>query len=199
MIRKATIHGLVAIAIGLVLSASQSSAGSAPKGKGEELKNLVTGYLAPGATPKQAVITLWMSNVNPVGAISLPFKFAAPDSFWVDSIATRPYRAGSFMMPAPLYKRELQTLLVNMLRDSDSVKAKTGLVPPGQGTLAVIYLSAAGPFPLDSLKMAAVKLPPENVLMYVTDTFNSVQPDFQLVRGAPPTTSASRKGGGKTQ
>lgn len=196
MIRKTTILSLVVFALGLMCGVSQSSAQPATKGKGEELSNLITAYLAPGATSKQAVITIWMANVNPVGALSLPFKFAAPDSFWVDSLETKQFRAGSFMMPPPMYKRETQTLLINMLRETDSVKAKTGMIPPGQGVVAVIHLSASGTFPLDSLRMAAVTLPPENVLMYVTDTFNTVQPDFKLVRGAPPVTPP--KGGSKT-
>lgn len=196
MTRKITVLSLIAVAAEVVLAASLGLAQPPAKGKGQELSNLITAYVAPGETPKQAVITVWMSNVNPVGALSLPFKFAAPDSFWVDSLETKQYRAGSFMMPPPMYKRESQTLLINMLRETDSVKAKTGLIPPGQGAVAVIYLSAAGTFPLDSLRMAAVKLPPENVLTYITDTFNSVQPDFKLVRGAPPI--VSHKAGGKT-
>lgn len=148
--------------------------------------NRVTAYVTPGATEKEAVVTLWMSNVNPVGAICLPFKFAAADSFWLDSLVTKPYRAGTFQMMPPKYERDKQTLLVNMLRDGDSVKAKTGLIPIGEGVLATLHFSAAGKFPLSEFKMASVQLPPENVLLYVTETFNSVLPEFVVLHEAPP-------------
>ncbi len=156
------------------------------------LLNKVTAYVAPGATERQVVITLWMSNVNPVGAICLPFKFAAPDSFWLDSLVTAPYRAGSFQMMPPKYEREKQTLLVNMLRHSDSVKAKTGLIEPGEGVLATMHMSAAGKFPLADFKIAAVQLPPENVLLYVTETFNSVLPEFVALKESPPTVTKGK-------
>lgn len=148
--------------------------------------NKLTAYVVPGATENEAVVTLWMANVNPVGGICLPFKFAAADSFWLDSMVTKPFRAGTFQMMPPKYEREKQTLLVNMLRESDSVKAKTGLIPVGEGTLAVLYFSAKSKFPLADFKIAAVQLPPENVLLYVTETFNSVLPDFGMVRESPP-------------
>lgn len=156
--------------------------------------NKITAYLSSGPSEKQAVVTLWMANVNPVGAICLPFKLAAPDSFALDSLVVKPYRAGTFHMAPPKYDRDKQTLLVNMLRADDSVKAKTGLIPVGEGVLATLHLSSKGRFPMADFKIAPVQLPPENVLMYVTDTFNSVLPEFELKRESPP----SSKGGSAT-
>lgn len=159
----------------------------------KQLENKLIAYVNRGTTDNQAVVTLWMANVNPVGAICLPFKFAAADSFWLDSLATKQHRAGSFQMMQPKYEKDKQTLLVNMLRDADSVKAKTGLIPPGEGVLATLYFSSKSKFPFGDFKIAAVQLPPENVLLYVTDTFNSVLPDFSMVRQAPPVASGNEK------
>lgn len=161
--------------------------------KAKEKTNKITAYVTAGPTEKQAVITLWMSNVNPVGAICLPFKFAAADSFWLDSLVTVPHRAGSFQMMEPKYERDKQTLLVNMLRETDSVKAKTGLIPVGEGVLATLHFTAKGKFPLADFKIAAVQLPPENVLLYVTETFNSVLPEFEMRRETPPMASNKPK------
>lgn len=172
--------------LGLQLHSLPAAAEEKKPGTAPELKNKITAYLTQGATAGQAVITVTMSNVNPVGAISLPLKFASPDTFALDSLVTAPYRAGSFMMPPPNWNKDKKTLLINMLRSTDSVTAKTGLIPPGLGVLAVLYLSTPGKFPLEKFQMAAVQLPPENVLLYVTETFNSVQPEFELVRGNPP-------------
>ncbi len=155
--------------------------------------NKVTAYVQQGPTEQQAVVTLWMSNVNPVGAICLPFKFAAADSFWLDSMVTKPYRAGNFQMLPPKYERDKQTLLVNLLRDADSVKAKTGLIPVGEGVVATLHLSAKGKFPLSDFKIATVQLPPENVLLYVTETFNSVLPEFSMLRESPPSPGKDSK------
>ncbi|MEQ1935889.1 MAG: hypothetical protein ABL962_18695 [Fimbriimonadaceae bacterium] len=155
--------------------------------------NKLTAYVAPGASDKEAVVTLWMANVNPVGAICLPFKFAAADSFWLDSLVTKPYRAGSFQMMAPKYEKDKQTLLVNMLRDSDSVKTKSGLVPVGEGVLATLHFTAKSKFPLGEFRIAAVQLPPENVLLFVTETFNSVLPEFTVLRESPPISASSQK------
>lgn len=155
--------------------------------------NKITAYVTPGATANEAVVTLWMSNANPVGAVCLPFKFAATDSFWLDSMVTKPYRAGSFQMMPPKYEKEKQTLLVNMLRDADSVKVKTGLIPVGDGVLATLHFTSKSKFPLGDFRIAAVQLPPENVLLYVTDTFNSVLPEFAMLREAPPAASKTEK------
>lgn len=186
---------MLAIALTLlaVASAGAPEAHATDKSK-NSLANKITAYITPGASESEAVITIWMSNVNPVGAICLPFKFAAADSFWLDSLVTAPYRAGTFQMMPPKYERDKQTLLVNMLRHSDSVKAKSGLIAPGEGTLATLHLSAAGKFPLDEFKIAAVQLPPENVLLYVTDTFNSVLPEFLAVKEPPPGQASKGKG-----
>ncbi len=168
------------------------TARSADKDK-QALGNKMTAFVTPGATEHEAVVTLWMSNVNPVGAICLPFKFAAADSFWLDSLVTKPFRAGSFQMMQPKYEKDQQTLLVNMLRDADSVKAKVGLVPVGEGVLATLHFSANSKFRIEEFKIASVQLPPENVLLYVTDTFNSVLPEFAMVRQAPPGSASASK------
>jgi hypothetical protein len=182
MPRRPAFLAFAALTLCCCLAASASRA----EDKTAKPMNKMTAFVAPGASEKEAVVTLWMENVNPVGAICLPFKFAAADSFWLDSMVTKPYRAGSFQMMPPKYERANQTLLVQMLRTSDSVQAKTGLIPVGEGVLATLHFSAKGKFPLSDFKIAAVQLPPENVLLYVTETFNSVLPDFAMVRSAPP-------------
>jgi hypothetical protein len=187
LLLKTIVVALAALWIGAALPASAED-----KGKEAGL-NRITAYVTPGATEKEAVVTLWMSNVNPVGAICLPFKFAAADSFWLDSLVTKPYRAGTFQMMPPKYERDKQTLLVNMLREGDSVKAKTGLIPVGEGMLATLHFSAAGKFPLSDFKIASVQLPPENVLLYVTETFNSVLPEFVVAHEPPPGTQKNSK------
>lgn len=187
---KTLVNGLV---IAGVLCAGVTGSTSAADKTKPEIANKITAYVTAGPNQNQAVITLWMSNVNPVGAICLPFKFAAPDSFWLDSMVTRPYRAGSFQMMPPKYEKDKQTLLVNMLREADSVKAKTGLIPVGEGVLATLHFTAAGKFPLADFKLAAVQLPPENNLLYVTDTFNSVLPEFEVRYEAPPGVKGASK------
>lgn len=180
-----TLHSRRALA-GAAICLALIAAGNAEDKPKNDPGNKITAYITPGASEREAVVTVWMANVNPVGAICLPLKFAAPDSVHLDSLVTKPYRAGAFMMPPPKYEADKQTLLCNMLRHADSVKAKTGLIPPGEGVLATIHFSAKGKFPLEGFKIAAVQLPPENVLMYVTDTFNSVLPEYEAVRQAPP-------------
>lgn len=182
---------MAGLACGLLVAAT-AAAQEKPKG---DPGNKITAYITPGPSEREAVVTLWMANVNPVGALCLPFKFAAPDSVHLDSLVTKPFRAGSFMTPPPKYEADKQTLLCNMLRHDDSVKAKTGLIPPGEGVLATLHFSARGKFPLEGFKIAAVQLPPENVLLYVTDTFNSVLPGYEAVRQAPPT---EKSAGAKT-
>lgn len=189
---KNLFQSAIVVALATLWFGSAVSAIGEEKGKEQGL-NRITAYVTPGATEKEAVVTLWMSNVNPVGAICLPFKFAAADSFWLDSLVTKPYRAGTFQMMAPKYEKDKQTLLVNMLRDGDSVKAKTGLIPVGEGVLATLHFSAAGKFPLSDFKIASVQLPPENVLLYVTETFNSVLPEFVVAHEAPPGASKNAK------
>lgn len=185
--------GAFGLCLGLALpSESWSQSKGAPA---KEPLNSVTAFLTPGATDREAVVTLWMSNVNPVGAITLPLKFAAGDKpFALDSLVTKPHRAGSFQMAPPKYEKDKQTLLVNMLRQTDSVKAKTGLIPVGEGILATLHFSSDGKFPLGDFQIAAVQLPPENVLLYVTDTFNSVLPTFSMLREAPPAQVSDTKG-----
>lgn len=189
MIRRAGIAAFIVVATCLCGMGNGAHADDKNKNEG----NKIVAYVTPGPSEKEAIVTLWMANVNPVGAISLPFKFAAADSFWLDSMVTKPYRAGTFQMMAPKYERSNQTLLVNMLRETDSVKAKAGLIPVGQGVLATLHFSARGKFPMSDFKIAAVQLPPENVLLYVTETFNSVLPEFSMLKQAPPTDRGGAK------
>ncbi len=60
----------------------------------KELKNRITAYVDKGATDKEGVVTLWMSNVNPVAGMTLPFKFApGSDSVSLDSVHSTGGRA----------------------------------------------------------------------------------------------------------
>jgi hypothetical protein len=160
------------------------------------LQNTLTAYLGPGTTPREATVTLWMENVNPLIGITLTFKFApGADTVALDSLVTHTGRAAAFKVVPPLYTRENQTLLVNMLVPLDSTGAKTvPPIAPGQGMLAVLYFSAKGPFPADAFQMVTLQLPPENVLMYVTESVNQVTPTFTLVRKPAPMWPPDAKG-----
>lgn len=150
-----------------------------------DLKDLVTAYLVPGTNDHQAVVEVWMSNVNPVIGVTLPFKFAAGDSLVMDSLVTSTGRAKDFAVVKPVYKSDNQTLLVNMLWATDK-NSKVPPIPPGEGLLAQIYLHTPGAFPMKDFRMAVVQLPPQNVLMFVTESLNPVKPDFALSKSAPP-------------
>ncbi|MEW5701112.1 MAG: hypothetical protein AB1792_02660 [Candidatus Zixiibacteriota bacterium] len=168
---------VLAVAGGLVVHAAEKSS-----------VDKITAYLGPGATPNKAIVTVWMTNVNPVVGITLPFKFApGADSVMLDSLLTTQGRAASFHVTQPLYKKENQTLLVNMLAGMDSVAILAGAIPPGEGLLATLFFSSKSAFPTEAFKMAAVRLPPENNLLFVTNSFNSIQPEFELIKKpAPP-------------
>ncbi len=164
--------------------------------KGKEQQNKVTAYLTPGATEKEAIVAIWMSNINPVIGITLPFKFAiGEDTLRLDSADVIGSRAAEFLMTAPLYKPENATLLMNMIAKTDTVTHKMPPIPPGEGPLVTFYFRTDSKFPIDKIKMATVQLPPENVLLFVTDSYASVNPAFEFVRKAPP--SAGAKSGKK--
>jgi hypothetical protein len=177
---------------------------AAALGADPKLPDKITAYLGPGAKPSEAVVTIWMSNANPVIGITLPLKFVpGADSVVVDSLLTTTGRAAAFQVPPPMYKKENQTLLVNMLSAGDSAGMMAGAIPVGEGPIAVLYLGSKSAFPMNAFKIAAVRLPPENDLLYVTSSFNSVQPEFALVKKpAPPwplkTGQAATKATGKT-
>jgi len=141
--------------------------------------------------------------VNPVVGITLPFKFApGADSVVLDSLLTSNGRAAAFVMPKPLYTKEQQTLLVNMLQMRDSTGPKEPPIPSGEGLLATLFFSAKGAFPMAAFRMVETQLPPQNVLMYVTQSLNSVQPAFELVRkpapaGQPESSSTPSPSGGQ--
>ena len=164
----------------------------------KDLQNKVTAYITPGATDKQAVITLWMANVNPVVGLTLPFKFSAgTDTLRLDSILTIGGRAANFIMTKPQFKTAEQTFLVNMVWSVDSTTRKAAPIPSGEGPVIWMFVHTDGKFPVDKLRMASVQLPPENVLLYVTDVYATVNPSFELVHKAPPTSGKAAKPGKK--
>ncbi|MBI3661872.1 MAG: hypothetical protein HY234_02335 [Acidobacteria bacterium] len=189
MNKRVWINVLAAVALAWVLS-DQSSAATADT----TLANKMTAYLTPGATPRDAVVSIWMSNVNPVIGITLSFKFGGIDSLILDSAETNKGRATPFYVPQPLYKRENQTLLINMLIMRDSIGAKITPLPPGGGPLATLYFHTRAPFATDAFKMVAMQLPPDNTLMYITETLNTVLPEFTVVRKAPPAATSPAAG-----
>jgi len=161
-----------------------SAAGSA-HAEGE-LGNKVTAYLSPGATKHDAVIELWMENINPVIAITVPLKFATGgDSLALDSMFLTGGRAAKFTAVRPLFNSSNQTLLVNMLWRLDTLTA-VDPIPPGGGPFMWLYLSTPEEFPFDKFKMASVQIPPQNVLLFATETLNPVHPDFVFKAEAPP-------------
>jgi len=154
---------------------------------GKETQNKVTAYLAPGASEKQAVITIWMANVNPVIGVTLPFKFSVGnDTLRLDSVQVAGGRAAGFIMTPPQFKTANGTFLVNMISAVDSTTRKMSPIPTGEGPVMWLYVRTDGKFPMDKLRMASVQLPPENVLLYVIDSYATVNPSFELVRKPPP-------------
>ena len=157
----------------------------------KEPQNKVTAYLAPGASDKQAVIAIWMTNATPVIGITLPFKFSAgDDTLRLDSVWTAGGRAARFIATPPQFKTANQTFLVNMIWATDSTTRKPVPIPSGEGAIMWLSVHTDGKFPMDKLRMVAVQLPPENVLLFVTDAYATVNPSFELVRKAPPSSPA---------
>ena len=151
-----------------------------------ELGNKVTAYITPGATKHDAVVELWMENVNPVIGITVPLKFATGgDSLALDSLFLTGGRAAKFASFAPMFKSTNQTFLINMLWRLDTLTS-VDPIPPGSGPFLWLYLSTPEEFPLDKIRMANVQIPPENVLLYVTESLNPVNPEFEFKREAPP-------------
>jgi hypothetical protein len=178
-----------AVAVTLMTSSTWAAAS-------KDLQNKVTAYVTPGTTDKQAVITLWMANVNPVLGLTLPFKFSAgTDTLRLDSILTIGGRAANFIMTKPLFKASEQTFLVNMVWSVESTTHKAAPIPAGEGPLMWMFVHTDGKFPVDELRMATIQLPPENVLIYVTDAYATVNPSFELVHKAPPASGKAAKSG----
>lgn len=152
----------------------------------EKLHDKVTAYVHPGSSDHEIVIDVWMSNLNPVIGITLPFKFAskANDSLAFDSLSLSGGRAAEFKTTKPLFNAENQTFLLNMIWKLDTL-AGAPAIPPGEGPLIKLYLSAPDSIALKDFRMATVQLPPQNTLLYVTETLNTVNPDFEFALGNP--------------
>ncbi len=164
-----------------------------------ELSNRVTAYVTPGATKHDAVIELWMENVNPIIGITVPLKFATgSDSLALDSMFLTGGRAQAFTTIKPVFKSSNKTFLVNMVWKLDTVSTVKP-IPPGKGPFLWLYMSTPEDFPFDKFRMASVQIPPENVLLYVTETLNPVNPDFELKEGAPPKSESSAPPAMKTE
>jgi hypothetical protein len=149
--------------------------------------------VSPGATKHDAVIELWMENVNPVIGITVPLKFATGgDSLALDSLFLTGGRAQHFTAFKPLFKSANKTLLVNMLWKLDTASTVEP-IPPGTGPLMWLYLSTPEEFAFDKFRMASVQIQPENVLLYVTETLNPVNPDFQVKQEAAPKSAPAAK------
>ncbi len=177
---KSTVRG-VAVIIGLALMVMQAGNSVAD----DELRDKLTAHLKPGASPNSAIVEFWMTNTNNVLAMTLPFKFAAGDSLAFDSIVTAGGVIADFPVVEPVYRSENQTLLVQVMWAKNTT-VQADPIPSGRGPLLQVHVSTPGEFPMDDFRMASVQLPPENVLMFVTATLNSVTPDFELTREAPP-------------
>lgn len=163
-----------------------------------ELNNKITAYVTPGATKHDAVIELWMENVNPVIGITVPLKFATgSDSLALDSMFITGGRAEMFTTFKPVYKSANKTLLVNMVWKLDTVSTVKP-IPPGSGPFLWLYLSTPEDFPFAQFKLASVQIPPENVILYVTETLNPVNPDFEFKEGAAPKSASGADGATKS-
>lgn len=191
MTRKTTVISVLLVAVAM-------AAGWFPAALAEEkgeLQNKITAFVEQGASESEGVVTLWMANVNPVVGVTLPFKFTpGGDSLHLDSLFVDCGRAAHFMASQPKYDEANQTLLVAMILRLDSLTTIDDAVPPGDGLLARMYFTGKPSFPVDKFRIAAIQLPPENKLMYVIKTANSVLPDFEVVRQAAPAWPPAEKG-----
>jgi len=157
----------------------------APKPKTEGAKDKVEVVLAPGADKSKAVGVVWATNVNPTVTFSIPLKFMAQDSVWVDSVSFVGMRAGYFEPKGWKYFPEQKGLMILMMAPTKDKKFK--YLEPGTGKIAQIYLSCKGQFPMDSFRMGSAALPPSNTLMFVTDAKAKAEPVFEFrLEGAPP-------------
>jgi hypothetical protein len=148
--------------------------------KPEKLQDQVWVVLHPGAEKNQAVAVLSAANVNPGRVLSFPLKYVAgEESIQFDSISYVGTRVEHFTTKAHTLFPKRDALLMIMMAP---YTAETGItnLEPGTGEIARIYFSSKGNFPLDSFRIGPVKLPPDNKLMFVTDTFTGVEPTFEF-------------------
>jgi hypothetical protein len=175
--RKVPLTMLLVLVFGLL---------AGPVSAEDELANKVTAYVQPGSSDSDVVVDLWMSNVNPVIGLTLPFKFAArTDTLIFDSISFAAGRASLFFTTDPIFRPSNNTLLVQMLWRMDSTAAAPP-IPPGEGPLARIWLRAQEKISMKEFRIASVQIPPNNVLLYVAQTLNRVNPSFGFKIGPPP-------------
>lgn len=157
----------------------------AEKPKTEGAKDKVEVVLAAGAEKTKAVATVWATNINPTMTFSIPLKFMAQDSAWVDSVSFADTRAGYFEPKGWKFHPEQNALMILMMAPAKDKKFKH--LEPGTGKIARIYLSCKTQFPMESFRMGPVTLPPSNTLMFVTDANAKAEPVFEFrLEGAPP-------------
>jgi hypothetical protein len=190
MMRKALLTMFPVLLFGLL---------GGPASAEDELVNKVTAYVQPGSSDSAVVVDLWMSNVNPIIGLTLPFKFAArTDTLIFDSISFDQGRASLFFAMDPIFRPSNNTLLVQMLWRMDTTAAAPP-IPPGEGPLAKIWLRAQEKISLEQFKIASVQIPPNNVLMYVAQTLNRVNPSFEFKAGPPPAMTKESAPGSDTK
>jgi hypothetical protein len=176
--------GLAYVAVGLSLSLGSVGDVSA---KDDKNADKMTAYIEEGQTKNEAVVTLWMTNSDPIAGITLPLKFApGAGAIKLDSLLTKNGLAAGFHATPPQYVEKNQTLLMNLLVLVDSTTTLADAIPPGQGMLAQLFFSAKGKFPFASFEIAAVQLPPENRLLFVTTIAESKLPEFVFTRKPAP-------------
>ena len=174
------------IVIAICLLAAIGWIGTESASAEETLKNQVTAYVTHGNTERQLVIGIWTENANPIVGVTLPFKFGLDqDSLFFDSLSVVGGMAKGWTIMQPVYDAKLKTLLVNALRGVDPKKFAPA-IPAGKNPIMWIYLSAKKKVSLKKFQMVNVTLLPQNDLLYVTASMNTVNPAFALSREKPP-------------
>jgi len=165
--------------IALVILAAGAAAQDTVAKKPEALVDRVTVVLEPGAAKNQAVAVISATNVNPARVLSFPLKYDAGETaIKFDSITYAGSRVEHFKTKAHTLFPDRNAVLIMML--APYVDNKCMDLTPGYGEIARIHFSSKSDFPLTAFQIGPVKLPPENKLLYVTDTFVGVEPAFDF-------------------
>lgn len=177
-------RGIAFVLITLLVVTAAAWADKDVAQKPEKLQDRVQVVLRPGAAENQAVAVLSAANVNPGRVLSFPLKYGAgEESVQFDSISYAGTRVEYFKTKTHTHFAERNALLMIMI--APHTPDGYANLKPGAGEIARIYFSSKGKFPLNSFRVDPVTLPPDNKLMYVTDTFVGVEPafEFQLAGG----------------
>lgn len=183
--RRVIAFVLVWLMLGIGLALADQPVAPQPK-----VANLVEVIVAPGAETDQAVATVRFANKAPARIVSIPLEFKAEGKqVWLDSVSFAGTRVEHFKLKDHTFfpERNAVLLLMSAPRTSEGYQD----LEPSAGSVAKLYLGSKGDFPLKTLTLRTVDLPPGNKLMYVTDGYRGETPEFtyRLAEGDETTTS----------